>query len=80
VSIDQGWYHACGVHPDGSVACWGDTDHGGTAIVDDIPDWTFDRVAVGQGGACGLRRNGDLACWGDDPRAYFWQVVPKRDL
>ncbi|GEM_PF-5447429 len=59
-SIDADGAVTCGLHPDGKVDCWGSVD----GTLDQIPDGTFEAIAVGFQFACGLRKDGSITCWG----------------
>ena len=62
VSVSAGWSHTCGVRRDGSVACWGEDEHGQAAPL----AGSFVSVSAGQWHTCGLRSDGSVACWGRD--------------
>lgn len=56
--------HACGLHPDHHVACWGDDGHGqAPARLEGVTD-----VAVGPGWSCTLGLDGRVRCLGDAPK------------
>ena len=59
--IAVGPMYACGVRSDGSVVCWGDSDHGQT----EAPGGTFTQIAVAHRVACGVRTDGSAVCWGN---------------
>ena len=77
-SIWGDWGYSCGLRPDQSVECWGDTWEGGylgnrreLGIVDMAirvhhPEGEFTEVGVGKREACGLRPTGVVECWGPD--------------
>ncbi len=78
-SIWGDWGYSCGLRPDQSVECWGDTWEGGdlgmggqgigivdTAIRVHHPEGDFTEVGVGKREACGLRPTGVVECWGPD--------------
>lgn len=67
-----GNYHACALHRDGRVSCWGsskyyertDVEAWDPVVVpglDEIVD-----VSVGSEHSCVLRRTGEVLCWGDN--------------
>jgi alpha-tubulin suppressor-like RCC1 family protein len=66
---------ACGVTPDGKLACWGDNTNGGLAgepvadaiaptWIDDATDWA--EVTLGSQHACARKSSGEIVCWGND--------------
>jgi alpha-tubulin suppressor-like RCC1 family protein len=63
---------ACGVHVDGTLACWGVGLVGdGTTASRETPSVVapgshWQSVALGGGHACGLRVDGTVWCWGDN--------------
>src|SRR5207248_1269859 len=65
--ISAGWGPACGLRPDGKIACWGDTRYFGAP-----PSGSFTDVSEGESGpydfACAVRTGGALLCWGHLPR------------
>ncbi len=75
-SSRRDWGYSCGLRPDRSVECWGDTREGGewtwgigvvdTAIRVHHPEGEFTEVGVGKQEACGLRPTGLVECWGPD--------------
>ena len=58
--FDAGNGHACGVHLDGSVSCWGDDTYGQATPP---PGW-FTAISAGRDHTCGLRADGGITCWG----------------
>lgn len=58
--VAAGDINACGLSSEGKLACWGDVDDCG---VNEPPDGTFTRVAVGQA-ACAIDTDQALQCWG----------------
>ncbi len=56
--------HACGLHADGSVACWGNNDYGQCDPPVEVEAWAV--IRAGRALTCGITREGDLHCWGDD--------------
>ncbi len=59
-AVDSGNAHACGLHSDGTIGCWGDNSHGQT----DAPEGEFTAVSAGLTHSCGLRSDGTITCWG----------------
>jgi alpha-tubulin suppressor-like RCC1 family protein len=73
IQMAAGQRHACALHADGTVSCWGENDRGqlgdgaivprakpaGVPGIDDAVE-----VAAGQGRTCIRRRAGGVACWG----------------
>jgi len=60
VQLSTGWGQTCGLHVDGSAACWGARAQS--------PEGTFASIDVSAGEAsigCGLDSQGSLRCWGD---------------
>ncbi len=75
VSVGCGDLHSCGVHQDGSVACWGWNSDGQTGQTAASPDFITapkivpgltDVIEVGLGNlhTCARRANGSVWCWG----------------
>ena len=60
LDIAVGNKHACAIHLDGSVDCWGDHLYGQTAV----PAGRYTDIAAGALHSCGVREDGSLACWG----------------
>jgi len=58
--FDVGQWHGCGVHPDGTVSCWGNTDEG----QQDAPAGTFKTVSAGLYHTCGVTTGESVECWG----------------
>jgi alpha-tubulin suppressor-like RCC1 family protein len=56
----RGAAHACGLRPDGTLACFG-ADAFGQATP---PTGAFTKVSTGTGSSCALRVSGELECWG----------------
>ena len=65
--ISQGGGQACGLHPDGTVACWGSGSAGYTP-----PSGPFVDVQAIDGAACAQDAGGQIRCWGND---YLGHVV-----
>jgi len=75
IMIVNGDDHACGMHMDGRVYCWGMNDHcqlgvglpTGTPIGRGVlyPHFSdFIWITANKGVTCGLRYGGDVVCWG----------------
>jgi alpha-tubulin suppressor-like RCC1 family protein len=75
--VSVGRWHACAVHNDGRVSCWGENhEHGvlgrgvfgwGVANVDAVPGLeAIAEVCTGMFHSCALREDGTVACWGDN--------------
>ncbi|HEY1536842.1 MAG TPA: hypothetical protein VGF76_22625 [Polyangiaceae bacterium] len=71
VQISVGTLNSCGVHTDGTVACWGagtkpgdcssDIDTCGQSLP---PAGKFVQVAAGYSHACGMKADRTVECWG----------------
>ena len=61
-TISAGSFNNCGVKKDGSVACWGDDEHGQATP----PTGEFATVSAGGRHTCGVNRDGSVTCLGDD--------------
>jgi alpha-tubulin suppressor-like RCC1 family protein len=74
VTVANGGGHACGVHDDGQLVCWGTNDQGqlGLGMVGaeiDQPTavggmWSM--VSASFATTCGVQHDGSLWCWGRD--------------
>lgn len=75
--IALGTNHLCALRQDGTVGCWGDSEHGrlgGGAFhgtdpvlhVSGIDDAIELSTSAFSDHTCALRRNGDVLCWGDN--------------
>ncbi len=68
--ISAGDFHTCGIHPDGTVACWGaGTTNGGCGPALDCgqampPSGSFEEVRGAFTHTCGIQASGSIACWG----------------
>ena len=78
-TIGAGWWHTCGLTPDGQAYCWGQNDVGEVGVArpagTERPVFVQSPVAVSGGPilrslalggrhACGLTDGGDAYCWG----------------
>jgi cysteine-rich repeat protein len=60
-ALAAGGNHFCGLHPNGTVACWGtDTDGQTLAPADDH----FVKITAGFAHSCGIHADGSARCWG----------------
>lgn len=60
--VGVGPYHACGLHTDKTIECWGE---GNTLKDTSPPAGQFTRISIGYFGPnCARRTNGTIACWG----------------
>ena len=76
VGVSAGGEHACSVHADGTLRCWGnnragqlDTPTGSDFVQNDFgqtdaPSGPFIDLSVGSNHTCGLRSTGVIECWG----------------
>jgi alpha-tubulin suppressor-like RCC1 family protein len=73
-SVSAGMMHACALHTNGTVSCWGNNELGalgnGTNAAAPAPvkvSGLSDAVAitVGAGHSCALRRDRTVSCWGN---------------
>ena len=61
IDVSYGSDHACALHEDGSIACWGSNQHGKASP----PSGDFKSVSSGEHGTCALRSDdGKIVCWG----------------
>lgn len=58
--VSKGVSHACGIREDGSLHCWGQSNHGQTTP----PAGIFKQVSVGGEHSCALREDFSAVCWG----------------
>ena len=74
-SVSAGDRHACAIHVDKSVVCWGDDSQGQSS-----PPLFGEFTAVSAGGlhSCALRASQRLSCWGDD--RYEQSSPPKGEF
>ena len=61
-TLDAGDQHSCAVRTNGTIACWGDNEHGQA----DQPDGQFRAVSAGWSHTCGIRTNNTVTCWGSN--------------
>lgn len=85
--ISAGYKHACGIHTDGSLECWGDNEFGEVSGNPSYgtpppPPGPYLDVDAGNRVTCGVLANGDARCWGiffnpatAPPVGAFVQVV-----
>jgi hypothetical protein len=67
VAVAAGSQHACGLHGDGSVSCWGLDGGGGEQVTGPNAESVHLRqVAAGGSATCVLRETGTIRCWGAD--------------
>ncbi len=75
IQVDSGFGHACGLHQNHTVTCWGDNTYGESTP----PGDQFVQIGAGSVLTCGLRSDGRIICWGliaDTPTlSDFVQVV-----
>ncbi len=63
VLVSTGTSHACAVHGDGHLTCWG--SNGSTEAT---PSGTFQQVSLGYAHACALSTVNTITCWGDNSK------------
>ena len=74
-AINAGGKHACALHEDGTISCWGNNRSGqlgnGTESSSSVPvqvasitDATA--ITAGEDYSCALREDGTISCWGDN--------------
>ena len=68
ISFDTDRFLACAVHPNGTLGCWGNNNHGQASP----PTGRFHTVRSGEDFACALRLDNTIACWGSN---YYDQVT-----
>ena len=61
-AVTAGAAHSCGLHTDGTIACWGNNRYGNT----DAPDGAYTAIATRSAHSCGLRTDGTIVCWGSN--------------
>lgn len=57
----------CGLHPDGTVKCWGGDAHQQL----EVPSGTFNAVSVADFYGCGVTTQGKIVCWGQTAGISF---------
>ncbi len=67
-AVSTSYGHACGLHADGSISCWGD-DEGGQVTP---PTGVFKAVTTGgeentTSHSCAIRTDDTAVCWGQNP-------------
>jgi alpha-tubulin suppressor-like RCC1 family protein len=68
--------HACGVHSDGALECWGSKRLLRTSLREmPLPQGKFIQVSGGWPG-CGLKANGTVTCWGSGCRQKDGKISP----
>jgi len=61
VELSYGSDHACALHADGWLACWGSDQYGKRTP----PEGEFSSVSSGEHGSCAIREDdGTVVCWG----------------
>jgi len=60
--VVTGRRHACGLRPDATAQCWGQSSGGKTSP----PGGSFLQIDAGFDHTCGLRPGGSVECWGDN--------------
>ena len=68
--------YACGVRPDGTVACFGDDQQGRAPATRTAATGSYTRVALGIYHACALRTDSRIECWGNPTAAAVDHVFP----
>lgn len=71
-ALEAGATHACAIHADGSLACWGSNNRGqvGDGTLENKTEPTlvsagpWSMVSAGSEFTCGVRGDGTLWCWG----------------
>lgn len=61
-TVTAGYYHACGLRADGTLACWGRDLDGQSSP----PPGSFVAVDASTDAVCAIRKTGALVCWGRD--------------
>ena len=61
VEVSYGSNHACALHEDGWIACWGSDQYGKKSP----PEGEFSAVSAGEHGTCALQKEDSaVVCWG----------------
>jgi alpha-tubulin suppressor-like RCC1 family protein len=78
--------YSCVRRSNGHVACWGRNYNGELGLgykdsavhptPEEIPDFTVDRISVGQSHACAVKE-GNVWCWGSNSNGALGELVPK---
>ena len=68
-AVSAGWFHSCGLQPEGQVTCWGDNFYGQT----DVPNGLEPVRAITSGDYhnCAVRANDTVICWGRSDRGQL---------
>ena len=61
VNVSRGYDHACALHSDGSITCWGDNDMGQATPPS---SGRFTTISSDYKGSCAVRDDGAVFCWG----------------
>lgn len=73
VAVQSGWFHGCGLRPDGVALCWGEdkplADTSASYVLRWQPepidsDLRFTRLSARSISTCGLTASGEVYCWG----------------
>ncbi len=71
MNVANDWGYTCGLRPDSTVRCWGDSGERNEIRsfdrpqILDPPKREFLKVQTGRRHACGLRADGKIECWGN---------------
>ena len=72
-AVTGGWFHSCGLRPEGQVVCWGDNTYGQTDVPPDLG--SVRAITSGNDHNCAIRADNTVTCWGfNDP--LLLQVPP----
>ena len=64
-AIATGYFHACAITTDDTIACWGDNRHGQA----DAPKGRYTAIAGARQHSCAIKADDQtIACWSDDYR------------
>ena len=81
VEISAGLLHACALHSDGTIECWGEDLAGQLSPPETMQ---FSSVAAGSLHSCALRTDGTALCWGYDferlegDQSHLFQIAKSR--